>query len=602
MATTTTSLSVSLKAKLASGLSDEQSYEENKLAPTILEAGIPALPDGLELLLEQHSITGRGERKPASIAQHRHEPRNHVVVGSGRQVSPQTPPASSSSPACEYGQPTTSVEQGFVAILTPRDSINRTSESSSVSAAPSSTFERLIQTSSVQSGITNSSSRTSIAPATSKLALSERAFQKSPESTQDSKPAPKHSKKPTSTWNATTVIAGTIPGDIADWTPAEQKNDDKQSLKPSVVCIDRKYYVSTDMEIPSEVMKIWGETIKARLEDVLYRESRATWDSEAALVLEFYMVGTKSKNLKPSIMITCCSSKRKKDIKSCLGGLKWLKDSGLRYFIRVDKTFGHRMNGRHVEHPLIEARLLPELKTLCGIAAQIRTSGSPALNQAPVKFTLGGLVYTDQGLGCMTAGHPFLPPVDKKLADVSDSETSGSVDDDDYSDSDGSLWGHESLDGDLPENPDHITNDQEVIDQDQPISPPCRFRPFLHRGLISHFASPHSTSELLPNRKDAQDRGNPDWVVFLMTKYPAFLLQNSIHIPGTESPTCIEGVCSGDHLTSGPVFVAAGSGLQRGYLSSNPASVLLWSSFRDVRQITLERSLGRCSPIIEKFV
>jgi hypothetical protein len=552
-----------------------------------LEAGIPSLPDGLEKLREQLIITPSKEKELASTAPELEPYSHNDSVERGRQTALPTPPISRTSTTCDYGRPTSSVDQGSFGVLTPRDSISRTADSISISAAPSSTFERLYQPSSIQSAITDTSPGTSIVPSVSKKPLhGERAFQKETVATSnarlESQIAPPKSYQESNSNSNPGVANG-------------QDCDGKQSLTPPIVCIDRKYYISTGMEIPLPSMNLWQGSIKARLEDVLCRESRATWDSEAALVLEFYMVGTNSKNLKPSIMITCCSSKRKKSIKSCLSELKWLKDSGLRYFVRVDKTFGHRMDGRDVDHPLVEARLPPGFQTLCGVYGQIRaTICAPMFEQVPAKFTLGGLIRTDQGFGCLTAGHPFFVPAHKE-PDMSNSENSDSAENGSISDSDGSLWDEEAIDGKSAEHHVQNINAVEDINQDEQHDSLSRFLPFLHRGLVTHFKSPHITSLLQPTSEDAVGKGNPDWAMFLMTKCGAFLLRNSIQIPGKDSPTFIESIISREDLSSGPVWIAAGSGLQKGFLGESPASVFLWGTFRDVNQITLERCLGKCT-------
>jgi hypothetical protein len=316
-------------------------------------------------------------------------------------------------------------------------------------------------------------------------------------------------------------------------------------------------------------MNLWQGGIKKRLEDALCRESRATYDSEAALALEFYMAGTSNKNLKPSIMITCCSKNRRKSIQKCLGGLKWLKSSGLRYFIRVDETFGHRTvrtNESHIEYPLVEARLASTFQTLCGVSARIGGPSSANNEIAPIRFTIGGIVCTDWGFACLTAGHPFLPPLlkNKEMAG-----RNSSVDEGSDSDDSGFNWDDESS---SIKSPNSIPDDPEPYLETTPGEPlpQIPFRPIPHRGLISNVDSPLVTRSALA---DGQLPGNPDWAVFLLKNDPQFLVPNSIQLPGADSPTFINGIIPHVVLDSGPVWIAAGSGLQRGFLNSNPASV-----------------------------
>jgi hypothetical protein len=66
-----------------------------------------------------------------------------------------------------------------------------------------------------------------------------------------------------------------------------------------------------------------------------------------------------------------------------------------------------------------------------------------------------------------------------------------------------------------------------------------------------------------------------------------------IHVPGQNDSVTISGYVSDNKLTSGPVWVVAGSGLRHGTLNANPASVYLWGSFYNVKQIALQDALGK---------
>jgi hypothetical protein len=190
-------------------------------------------------------------------------------------------------------------------------------------------------------------------------------------------------------------------------------------------------------------MRIWEGTLRSRPEDALCRSSRATNDSESPLALEFYMVGTSKKSLKPSIVITCCSSSRKKAVKSFLGGLKWLKDSDLRYVIIVDKTFGHRASNaldNATTNSLlnIHARVPSEISSLCGVEAQVG-KGDEA-----TKFTLGGVILIDGRVYCMTVAHPFVAGTNKSASSTSSSDSINSDSDD--SEFESSLDGNSQFD------------------------------------------------------------------------------------------------------------------------------------------------------------
>jgi hypothetical protein len=559
MATITTSQPASLEARLMSTSLEEDTLEYDQIALKAIEAGIPSSPESLEILRAQkeqsrrqdHHIVLRQSQQP-------YLPQGGPVQNiQDKQTPLPTPPISRTSSAIANGSPDLSRQQTTVSILSPPESINGNSETSQTSTPGSSSISHQHQGDSLTNTTTCTSPATSHAPSLNESQnIRERGVHKSPTAS-----------------SAIQIACKTLL---------------QPSRSYSTVTIDRKYYVSTDMPIPEESKNLWQGGIKKRLEDALCRESRATYDSEAALALDFYMAGTSNKNLKPSIMITCCSSKRKKSIKKCLGDLKWLNNSGLRYFIIVDKTFGHRMvqtNESHIENPLVEASLASNFKTLCGVSARIRGTCSANDEDAPVRFTLDGIVCTHWGPACLTAGHPFLPPLPENKA-RSDTASLG----DEESDSGDSDVGWND-DSSSFESFDNHSEDPILYPE---ITPSARFqqvpfRPFPHRGLISDIDSPHATRSMLG---DGPRPGNPDWAVFLLKQGPEFFVPNSIQIPGEDSLTFVDGIVPREELDAGSVWIAAGSGLQRGFLNSNSASVLLGDTFRDVHQITLERSLG----------
>ena len=81
-----------------------------------------------------------------------------------------------------------------------------------------------------------------------------------------------------------------------------------------------------------------------------------------------------------------------------------------------------------------------------------------------------------------------------------------------------------------------------------------------------------------------------DWAFIRASE--SLLLPNFIKIPGEESPTPVENFVPIIDLVSGPVWVAAGSGLQPGTLIATPVTVCLGGRFHEVRQITLNHCLG----------
>jgi hypothetical protein len=88
-----------------------------------------------------------------------------------------------------------------------------------------------------------------------------------------------------------------------------------------------------------------------------------------------------------------------------------------------------------------------------------------------------------------------------------------------------------------------------------------------------------------------------DWAVLLVEALPSLLVPNQFQIPGNEYPTFIDQIRCTHELVKGPVWVIAGSGIRKGVLNPNPASMLIRKKcFRNVRQIMLDKSLRRLNP------
>jgi hypothetical protein len=362
----------------------------------------------------------------------------------------------------------------------------------------------------------------------------------------------------------------------------------------TTIPIDAKYYISIDMPMPSHYTSKWEGSIKKLLETSISSSLAIKDDGEAALMLEIYMAGTTKEVLKPSIWITCCSSRMEKKLKSHLKTLRWLKDSGFQYFIRVDKTFGYRTQDSTDinDQTLIEARLPPVSETLCGIPARVNFVPGGVSVESQIEFTIGGLICLDEDFACLTAGHPFLPFTTEDESEIESSES----EDTDYSSS--------SLD--FKTEADVIESDYD--DQKPKTSPGLSekrsktfklrknsipFQRFLHRGILSHFG-PCGRPDL--EESAIESTGNPDWALLRIGASTSLLLPNKFQFPGNEHPTFVDQIVSASELVKGPVWVVAGSGVRKCILNQNPASIFLRGSFRNVRLIILDESLCLLKP------
>ena len=186
------------------------------------------------------------------------------------------------------------------------------------------------------------------------------------------------------------------------------------------------------MPTPAQATHLWQNSIKGRLEEAICLSVRATHDSEATLLLEFNMAGKSRKNLEPSIIITCCSRRKKAELKSILNALRWLKDSGLQHFIRVDRSFGHcaaeSQTGAQPRY-VIEARLTAHSSTLCGIMARIISSNSTCSEGPMVTFTIGGVICVNRNIYCLSAGHSFNTPSQREQTSIGPSDDPSSDED-----------------------------------------------------------------------------------------------------------------------------------------------------------------------------
>ncbi|KAG4438274.1 hypothetical protein IFR05_006256 [Cadophora sp. M221] len=358
----------------------------------------------------------------------------------------------------------------------------------------------------------------------------------------------------------------------------------------SIIAVDKKWYVSPEMPITAESLELWQGGIKERLEDAICRSTRATHDSEAALALEFYMAGTSCKNLRPSIIVTCCSSKRKKVLKSDLGELRWLKESGLRYFVRVDKSFGHRTYGWEVKNPTIEAKIQVNGATACGIAARVKShSLRLPSSEEWIPFTLGGLISLGPQLCFLTAGHPFRERSGaQQHSALSDDDTEAESSSDSLSDSDQES-SHSSCSSVLKGRLQGC-DDGNVLKPEHDEGVPFTALP--DAQVYGQLPRPLSKYDMMTNKNIALSSDdyyeNPDWALVYIPVDQSIVLPNTVAIPDQPAPTVIGDWIPRSDLVTGTVWVAAGSGLQKGTLMATPASVFAWGSFRDVRQILLD--------------
>ncbi|KAF8860547.1 hypothetical protein BDZ45DRAFT_741208 [Acephala macrosclerotiorum] len=459
--------------------------------------GVPFPPDNLYRLLDKRNVD-----PPQSHSKSKTEVQNPVAEETNTwNKSPPKPPIGRSTTLNEVER---NIDQRSLCTLSPSSSISANSTAVSTLTSSSSISGR------------------SIAPCTPISPTDKKA--RSTEFT------PKEDASTITSKESSSLVSNEIQTEV---TSLSKQDPTTQSIACSsqvsalplaitsytVISIDKKCYVSPEMPIPADKIKIW-EGLKQRLEDALCHLSTATHDSEAGLALEFYMASTSKKGL-------------------------------------VDKTFGHRTSGPRIGSPVIEARITTGSVTLCGTAARIRSSASQGSSQEELKSTLGGVICIGEDFAVLTAGHPFLPSDGKAISLSSGPSLDSSFLDSDASDSDSSM----SRDSEDEMKSESDMGDFEVVEhssalfgvQSLPsVTSSTTFVKFRHEGIISHVQSLYLKTQLIS--QSTMHLGNPDWAVLLMDLPSPQLFPNSIYIPGVDnSTTFIKDIIPKNQLTSGPV-------------------------------------------------
>jgi hypothetical protein len=557
MAAITMSQSASIDSSLAASNSSDTSFLDKKDRLNVLHYEIPSSPDELYTIADRPaspSTKSRTDVKRKTTAP-RFGHRNPYLQFL-------SPTSSSRSEVFSAGDPTIT---GEISPVTGEScaSTNGTSEfsSSSISDHPSRT-SRLSTAASLR--------RVSTEQTDPSLSL-QAATRKPPE--------------PSTTINSSLAADLRTDGNGKSAASREARIEPKTAIgaipatRHEIIKVDRRCYVSTEMPTPTELSKRWAESYRPLLKEALQHSAIAKDDNEAAMALEFYMAGTSSKVLKPSILVTCCSSRTKKSLRSLLGELRWLKESGLQYFVRVDRSFGYRTQNSNYAvtgNPLpdIEARLSLNPVTLCGISARVSSVPVQVHDGEAVNFTIGGLIQVNEQYGYLTASHPFRPTLPKRQASASSTASSDGTSDIENSDSSSSVINASTL---------RFDDEVDARRSDVP------FRQLEHQGLVSSF---YIFKSPFVNFTMRYQSVNTDWA-FILASASSPLRLNTIQIPGQSFPVSVRDVISIDNLCSGPVWIAAGSGLRCGILNTTPTSVFLGGHFHEVRMVTLDYCLGQ---------
>ena len=419
-----------------------------------------------------------------------------------------------------------------------------------------------------------------------------------------------------------TYIERTQPG-----TPAAASSVSASSIYPTSL-MGSRHFVSEQMPIPESDFQVWQSRIKDPLKKALQRMSKATDDYEAYGVIEFYMAGRNRNKLRPRIIITCCSTARKRELKGILRKLTWLKDTGLKPLLIVDDSFGYRtrlspkLKGPRYD---VEASFPLHSSSLCGIPARTTLEHHESGLRTTAAFTIGGLILVNGQMFGLTTAHSFIgawkgldaaSQGDKKLDDHLDSyntfdDSDGQSDDSgsETSDTQNSVsFMHEanntpwslstpwqiSTSAEIPRLLDQQysrRSDSTQINLSHISSEAPNLNTPIFLGRIHAYALDSTNVPRGCESYDIQNQDNQDWAIVSIEN--GAYRENTIQIPDKARPTKIyQYVCEGT-VVAGKVWVMTGSGgLQMGNLHPSTVSIQLGMSAYEVQQVTLAHGIG----------
>ncbi len=120
-----------------------------------------------------------------------------------------------------------------------------------------------------------------------------------------------------------------------------------------------------------------------------------------------------------------------------------------------------------------------------------------------------------------------------------------------------------------------------------------RYLGYIIPGRVAYAQWPNSaqSEDLQVNPINASYSRGEDWALVEINLLG--MNYNTFHVPGVEKPSKVTGYVKSTDLRSGEVWVCAGvSGVQRGFLKHQSASIMISKSLFSVRSISLERPLG----------
>ena len=361
--------------------------------------------------------------------------------------------------------------------------------------------------------------------------------------------------------------------------------------------LDETHYVSEHMPISESDLSLWEHCVKQPLKQALFRMSTEIDDYEAYGVMEFYMAGKRRDNLKPRIIITCCSTAREKELRRILKNIKWLKKTGLRPLVVLDRSFGYRKEVNHVlkdQKLAVEIRKTNRVAYSCGVQARFRAVDQDVISSPTATFTVGGVLLIDgQFYGLTTAHSIFFAAEDARVASVHSTSSNPSSESSDMTTSDedsiqpapSDAWDRSNFDA------QHGQVLSFEMKGKNPIHGEVDSSEYVHLGQIfkSSLDRRNEPCDSPMHQRNDSDRGQ-DWAI--MTLDNSLTRINSFCPPGDRIPRVVHSYVPAYERVAGQVYVLCESGPKAGRLHSHSVHIQLGISSFDVQQITLENGIG----------
>ncbi|KAL1882865.1 hypothetical protein Daus18300_000503 [Diaporthe australafricana] len=215
---------------------------------------------------------------------------------------------------------------------------------------------------------------------------------------------------------------------------------------PASLELEKGIFAAPRLALEPKDRSAWDK-LQPRLQDTINNTLKIQQGLESTISCEFMMGGPGPNQLKPTVFLVCCHEAYRKQLRAILKRQKWMREYGYQCVVIVDAIWKPSLGSLDDIPDLlsipVQAYLPNNKSTLCGLQAQARSRP----NDAPVKFTIGGVLLIDNKACGLTVGHvaeKLIPPQDGNNDDGDIDDVDGDDDDDDDDDNDESAMGHGS--------------------------------------------------------------------------------------------------------------------------------------------------------------